>query len=119
MALCLPRRRRATSLATLPKTLSVASITNHSCVTSAALALKVFMVLTLDSSLLLDRWSATLRGGALSPDRCSRPANRAAFAEADGEKPSSIAAVRPGDEPWTHGAGTRSLAEVPTLRVNP
>src|SRR5688572_23031936 len=43
MALCLPRRRRATSLATLPKTLSVASITNHSCVTSAGLALKVFM----------------------------------------------------------------------------
>src|ERR1700712_5354841 len=43
MALCLPRKRRATSLATLPRTLSVASITNHSCVTSAGLALKVFM----------------------------------------------------------------------------
>src|SRR6476619_7156118 len=53
MALCLPRRRRATSLATLPKTLSVASITNHSCVTSAALALKVFMGSDVDSSLLL------------------------------------------------------------------
>src|SRR5664279_81725 len=61
MALCLPRRRRATSLATLPKTLSVASITNHSCVTSAALALKVFMGSNVESSLLLDRWSATLR----------------------------------------------------------
>src|SRR5438552_9205726 len=43
MALCLPRKRRATSLATRPRTLSVASITNHSCVTSAGLALKVFM----------------------------------------------------------------------------
>src|SRR5690606_23849497 len=43
MALCLPRRRRATSLATRPSTLSVASITNHSCTTSAGLALKVFM----------------------------------------------------------------------------
>src|SRR5436190_11700883 len=51
MALCLPRRRRATSLATLPKTLSVASITNHSCVTSAALALKVFMGSDVGSSL--------------------------------------------------------------------
>lgn len=44
MGLCLPRRRRATSLATRPRTLSVASITNHSCFTSAGLALKVFMV---------------------------------------------------------------------------
>jgi hypothetical protein len=43
MALCLPRKRSATSLATRPSTLSVASITNHSCVTSAGLALKVFM----------------------------------------------------------------------------
>src|SRR5712675_1515198 len=43
MGLCLPRRRRATSLATRPRTLSVASITNHSCTTSAGLALKVFM----------------------------------------------------------------------------
>src|SRR5574341_2443172 len=43
MALCLPRRRRATSLATLPRTLSVASITNHSCFTSAGFALKVFI----------------------------------------------------------------------------
>src|SRR5436190_23428533 len=79
MALCLPRRRRATSLATLPKTLSVASITNHSCVTSAALALKVFMGTDVGSSLLLDRWSATLRGGALSPDRVVAPANEDAF----------------------------------------
>src|SRR6478672_7509020 len=45
MALCLPRRRRATSLATRPSTLSVASSTNHSCFTSAGLALKVFMSL--------------------------------------------------------------------------
>jgi hypothetical protein len=45
MALCLPRKRRATSLATRPSTLSVASITNHSCVTSAGLALNVFMSL--------------------------------------------------------------------------
>ena len=43
MALCLPRKRRAASLATRPSTLSVASITNHSCFTSAGLALKVFM----------------------------------------------------------------------------
>ena len=43
MALCLPRKRSATSLATRPSTLSVASITNHSCFTSAGLALKVFM----------------------------------------------------------------------------
>src|SRR5678815_1654213 len=79
MALCLPRRRRATSLATLPKTLSVASITNHSCVTSAALALKVFMGSDVDSSLLLDRWSATLRVGALSPDRVNAPMNEDDF----------------------------------------
>ena len=45
MALCLPRKRRATSLATRPRTLSVASITNHSCVTSAGFALNVFMSL--------------------------------------------------------------------------
>src|SRR4051812_20090634 len=43
MALCLPRKRSATSLATRPSTLSVASITYHSCFTSAGLALKVFM----------------------------------------------------------------------------
>jgi hypothetical protein len=43
MALCLPRKRRATSLATRPRTLSVASITNHSCTTSAGFALKVDM----------------------------------------------------------------------------
>ena len=43
MALCLPRSRSATSLATRPSTLSVASSTNHSCFTSAGLALKVFM----------------------------------------------------------------------------
>lgn len=43
MALCLPRKRSATSLATRPSTLSVASITSHSCFTSAGLALKVFM----------------------------------------------------------------------------
>src|SRR5690606_6833807 len=43
MALCLPRKRWATSLATLPSTLSVASITNHSCTTSAGFALKVVM----------------------------------------------------------------------------
>src|ERR1700758_3853927 len=43
MGLCLPRSRSATSLATRPSTLSVASITNHSCTTSAGLALKVFM----------------------------------------------------------------------------
>src|ERR1700745_3605815 len=44
MALCLPRKRRAASLATRPSTLSVASITNHSCVTSAGFALNVFMI---------------------------------------------------------------------------
>src|SRR6478735_8703757 len=44
MALCLPRKRRATSLATRPRTLSVASITNHSCVTSAGLALNVLVM---------------------------------------------------------------------------
>src|ERR1700741_1800625 len=43
MALCLPRKRRATSLATRPRTLSVASITNHSFFTSAGLALNVDM----------------------------------------------------------------------------
>src|SRR5437016_43697 len=43
MALCLPRRRSATSLATRPSTLSVASITNHSCCTSAGFALNVDM----------------------------------------------------------------------------
>src|ERR1035437_2559772 len=44
MALCLPRKRRATSLATRPRTLSVASITNHSCTTSADFALKVLVM---------------------------------------------------------------------------
>src|SRR3990167_6434354 len=44
MALCLPRKRRATSLATRPRTLSVASITNHSCFTSAGLALNVVVM---------------------------------------------------------------------------
>src|SRR5512133_4158864 len=43
MALCLPRKRRAASLATRPSTLSVASITNHSCFTSAGFALNVVM----------------------------------------------------------------------------
>src|SRR3954462_14070117 len=44
MALCLPRSRRAASLATRPSTLSVASITNHSCFTSAGLALTVVVI---------------------------------------------------------------------------
>ena len=44
MALCLPRKRRATSLATRPRTLSVASTTNHSCTTSAGFALKVEVI---------------------------------------------------------------------------
>src|SRR5206468_9435205 len=44
MALCLPRKRSATSLATRPSTLSVASITNHSCFTSAGLALTVVVI---------------------------------------------------------------------------
>src|ERR1700758_4420866 len=105
MALCLPRRRRATSLATLPKTLSVASITNHSCVTSAALALKVFMgsdvrFEPLAGSMVgyASRWRALARS-------LSHPEDRAHFAEADGEKPSSIAAVRPGGAAPAHGAG--------------
>src|SRR5512135_2501797 len=50
MALCLPRNRSATSLATRPSTLSVASSTNHSCFTSAGLALKVFMSVVLLSA---------------------------------------------------------------------
>ena len=66
MALCLPRRRRATSLATLPKTLSVASITNHSCVTSAGLALKVFME---DLKLRLPRDGASTIGSASAGGR--------------------------------------------------
>src|SRR6188474_809938 len=75
MALCLPRRRRATSLATLPKTLSVASITNHSCVTSAALALKVFMGSDVDSCLCWIDGRLRFVGGALSPDRVNAPVN--------------------------------------------
>src|SRR5574337_1704217 len=51
MALCLPRRRRATSLATRPSTLSVASITNHSCTTSAGFALKVVMSFSFEEGL--------------------------------------------------------------------
>ncbi len=58
MALCLPRKRSATSLATRPSTLSVASITNHSCFTSAGLALKVFMSVF--------RWSALVAGHAIT-----------------------------------------------------
>jgi len=58
MALCLPRKRRATSLATRPRTLSVASITNHSCTTSAGFALKV------DMSFLFEKkvWRALFHG---------------------------------------------------------
>src|SRR5688572_1435674 len=51
MALCLPRRRRAASLATRPSTLSVASITNHSCFTSAGFALTVVVIKTLEFGL--------------------------------------------------------------------
>ena len=47
MALCLPRKRSAASLATRPSTLSVASITNHSCFTSAGFALNVDIFLSL------------------------------------------------------------------------
>lgn len=42
--LCLPRRRLATSAATRPKTLSWASMTNHSRFTSWGFAEKVFIV---------------------------------------------------------------------------
>ena len=63
MALCLPRKRRATSLATRPRTLSVASITNHSCTTSAALALKVLVM-----SFLLGRVCRALFHGRRSSD---------------------------------------------------
>ena len=42
--LCLPRRRCATSAATRPRTLSSASMTNHSRFTSWGFAEKVFMV---------------------------------------------------------------------------
>src|SRR5688572_16825797 len=59
MALCLPRKRRATSLATRPRTLSVASITNHSCVTSAGLALNV---LVMSFSLEKRVWRALFHG---------------------------------------------------------
>src|SRR5690606_17968263 len=41
--LCLPRRRRATSVATRPRTLSAASMTNHSRLIVLGLATKVFM----------------------------------------------------------------------------
>ena len=60
MALCLPRKRRAASLATRPSTLSVASITNHSCTTSAGLALKVFMRVFL--------WARARRSRAIAQD---------------------------------------------------
>src|SRR5512133_1918084 len=63
MALCLPRKRRATSLATRPRTLSVASITNHSCTTSAALALKVLVM-----SFLLEKVCRALFHGRRSSD---------------------------------------------------
>jgi hypothetical protein len=43
--LCLPRRRRETSAARRPRTLSVASTTNQSRRTSSGLAEKVFMVI--------------------------------------------------------------------------
>src|ERR1700760_673632 len=61
MGLCLPRSRSATSLATRPSTLSVASITNHSCTTSAGLALKVFMsVLCREETRLSERSGSVL-----------------------------------------------------------
>src|SRR5574337_541338 len=43
MGLCLPRRRRATSAASRPSTLSVPSTTNQSRLTSCGLAEKVFI----------------------------------------------------------------------------
>src|ERR1700740_1876589 len=59
MALCLPRKRRATSLASRPRPLAVASITNHSCVTSAGLALNV---LVMSFSLEKRVWRALFHG---------------------------------------------------------
>src|SRR6185436_19551200 len=58
------------------------------------------------------RWRALARS-------CSGPRSETAFAEANDEKLSSIAAVRLTDEAPPHVAGMRSLAGVPTLRVNP
>src|SRR6187551_3550604 len=72
MALCLPRSRRAASLATRPSTLSVASITNHSCFTSAGLALKDFMRVFRRKRLCSPRaWKAlgAAYGGGLSNER--------------------------------------------------
>src|SRR5690554_885902 len=66
MALCLPRSRRATSLATRPRTLSVASITNHSCFTSAGLALNVLVMSFLCKELV---WLALFHGRTFSAGR--------------------------------------------------
>src|SRR5215213_2272842 len=75
MALCLPRRRRAASLATRPRTKSVASITNHSCFTSAGLALTVVVMKTL----LSRKFGGSHRGGnherLLFHGRCSSDEN--------------------------------------------
>src|SRR6185369_2236813 len=79
MALCLPRSRRAASLATRPSTLSVASITNHSCFTSAGLALTVVVIKTLEFGLAdpfprsVSLWRGPLRWHA---DRCAPGALR-------------------------------------------
>src|SRR5665647_1233682 len=81
MALCLPRKRRATSLATRPRTLLVASTTNHSCTTSADLALKVLVMSFLFSkrvcrALFHGRRSSdgNLLGGDLAPPRSHKSA---------------------------------------------
>src|SRR3569832_851420 len=65
MALCLPRKRRAASLATRPSTLSVASITNHSCVTSAGFALNVGIAISRVGSGVLFRDRCPSTGGLL------------------------------------------------------
>src|SRR5512147_2645382 len=97
MALCLPRRRRATSLATRPRTLSVASITNHSCVTSAGLALKVFMI-SGDRVELHDVVAAPREAPLLesADSHLAPPADAGAFRGANCGKPVSLADDGPG-----------------------
>src|SRR5215217_1770762 len=104
MALCLPRKRRATSLATRPRTLSVASITNHSCVTSAGLALNV---LVMSFSLQKRVWRALFHGrrssdgNLLGGDRDAAETGIAHFAAGsqNAAKPSIIRRIKDLEQP--------------------
>src|SRR6218665_897868 len=133
MGLCLPRKGRENSRATSPRTLSVASITNHSCTTSAGLALIV------DMGFASRRWwrslptaGATLvgkpRGGNRSSLRDQKNAAKPAIVRdssaAGANQPPTNRAVSPSGPcravrahtapaPWAGSARARVCAQAP------